>query len=49
VTLEQVMAAAHAVLDSKPSVTALLLPADPSVVAHAPAEPDQPMPSGEIR
>ncbi|MGB8843115.1 MAG: pitrilysin family protein [Aliidongia sp.] len=49
VTLDQVMAAAHAVLDGKPSVTALLLPADPTLVARGPAEPDLPIPTGEIR
>jgi zinc protease len=49
VTLEQVMAAAHAVLEGKPSVTALLLPADAASSARGPAEPDMPMLSGEIR
>jgi hypothetical protein len=43
------MAAAHAVLEGKPSVTALLLPADPTLVARGPAEPDLPIPTGEIR
>jgi zinc protease len=49
VTLEQVMAAAHQVLENKPSVTALLLPADPNAVGRAPPEPEAPISSGEIR
>ena len=49
VSLEQVMAAAHAVLDGRPAVTALLLPADPNAVAHGPVEPDLPSALGEIR
>jgi zinc protease len=49
VTLDQVVAAAHAVFEGKPSVTALLLPADPKAVGRSPPEPDLPMQSGEIR
>ena len=49
VTPAQVMAAAHAVLEGKPSVTGLLLPADAATVARGPAEPDLPSLNGEIR
>jgi zinc protease len=49
VTVDQVMNAAHAVLDAKPSVTGLLLPADAAAAARFPAQPEGPPPSGEIR
>src|SRR6202012_2427470 len=49
VTAEQVMAAAHDVLDGKPAVTRLLLPADAATAARAQAEPDMPSSLGEIR
>ena len=49
VSLEQVMAAAHAVLDGKPSVTGLLLPADAATASRVQAEPDMPSALGEIR
>ena len=49
VTVDQVMAAAHDVLDGKPSVTGLLLPADAATAARVQAEPDMPSALGEIR
>jgi zinc protease len=49
VTVDQVMAAAHAVLDGKSSVTGLLLPADAAAASRFPAQPEGPPPSGEIR
>ncbi|HVJ53794.1 MAG TPA: pitrilysin family protein [Aliidongia sp.] len=49
VSVEQVMAAAHAVIDGKPAVTGLLLPADAAAAARFPAQPDVPLPSGDIR
>jgi zinc protease len=49
VTLTQVMDAAHAVIEGRPAVTALLLPADPNAVSRAPTEPDLPSALGEIR
>ena len=49
ITVEQVMAAAHDVLDGKPSVTGLLLPADAATAARVQAEPDMPSALGEIR
>lgn len=49
VTLEQVMHAAHAVLDGKPAVTALLLPGDAAAAGDDADEPDAPAGLGEIR
>ncbi len=49
VTKDQVIAAAHAVLDHKPSVTGELLPPKGLDLANAPPPPPLPAPSGDIR